>query len=41
MKAADWFVKFLILNGTTEAFGLSGAVFLDLLYARARFRAEF
>lgn len=41
MKAADWFVKFLILNGTTEAFGLPGAVVLDLLYAMERFRPEF
>lgn len=33
MKAADWIVDFLISKGVTDAFGLPGAVVLELLYA--------
>ena len=36
MKAADWIVDFLISQGVTDAFGLPGAVILDLLYAMDR-----
>lgn len=40
MKAADWIVDFLISRGVTEAFGLPGAVILELLYAMDRRKPE-
>lgn len=36
MKAADWIIDFLISKGVTDAFGLPGAVVLELLYAMDR-----
>lgn len=40
MKAADWIVDFLISRSVTDAFGLPGAVILDLLYAMDRRKPE-
>ena len=36
MKACDYIVDVLIQHGTTDAFGIPGAVLLDLLYAMQR-----
>lgn len=41
MNAADWIVDYFIKLGTTDAFGIPGAVFLDLLYAMEKRRPEF
>lgn len=40
MKAADWIVDFLVSKGVTDAFGLPGAVVLELLYAMDRRKPE-
>lgn len=36
MKACDYIVDVLVQHGTTDAFGIPGAVLLDLLYAMQR-----
>ncbi len=41
MKVADYLVDFLIKKGTTDAFGLPGAVILELIYAMDRRQGEF
>ena len=41
MKVADFLVDFLIKKGTTDAFGLPGAVILELIYAMDRRKGEF
>ena len=41
MKVADYLVDFLIKKGTTDAFGLPGAVILEVIYAMDRRRGEF
>ncbi len=40
MTGARWIVQFLKLNGTTDIFGLPGAVILDFLYATDEARPE-
>lgn len=41
MKAADFLVDFLIKKGTTDAYGLPGAVILEMIYAMDRRKGEF
>lgn len=41
MKSADYLVDFLIRKGTTDAFGLPGAVILELIYAMDRRQGDF
>ena len=41
MKACDYIVDVLIQHGTTDAFGIPGAVLLDLLYAMQKRSPEF
>lgn len=41
MRIADYLVDYLIKKGTTDAFGLPGAVILEMIYAMNRRKGEF